>query len=137
MPKLSGGPPYEGVQPLFDLARFPNCYVKFSTVSIDAAMAGRSTTPEFFRCLVDRFGARRQADRLGFGNDVELHEQASEIDLLRPLVDDDAHGAVVAMGAHIDDRARERPFPKRGHRDQELSFQTGRRRRVRPSHDSL
>ena len=59
MPKLSGGPPYEGVQPLLDLGRFPNCYVKFSTVSIDAAMAGRSTTAEFFRRLVDRFGARR------------------------------------------------------------------------------
>lgn len=59
VPKLSGGPPYEGAQPLFDLGRFPNCYVKFSTVSIDAAMAGRSTTSEFFPRLIDRFGARR------------------------------------------------------------------------------
>jgi L-fuconolactonase len=58
-PKLSGGPPYAEVQPLFDLARFPNCYLKLSTVSIDAAMAGRSTSAEFFRRLVDHFGARR------------------------------------------------------------------------------
>ncbi len=58
-PKLSGGPPYAEAKPLFDLARFPNCYVKFSTVSIDAAMAGRSTCAEFFRRLVDCFGARR------------------------------------------------------------------------------
>jgi L-fuconolactonase len=58
-PNLSGGPPYDEVQPLFDLARFPNCYVKFSTVSIYAAMAARSTSAEFFRRLVDRFGARR------------------------------------------------------------------------------
>ena len=83
-----------------------------------------------------RFGARRQADRLGFGHDVELHQEPAEIDLLRPLIDDDAHGAVVAMGAHIDDRARERAFPERGHRNQELSFQTGRRRGVCPSHAS-
>ncbi len=58
-PKLSGGPPYAEVQPLFDLARFPNCYLKISTVSIDAAMAGHSTGAEFFRRLVDTFGARR------------------------------------------------------------------------------
>ena len=76
-------------------------------------------------------GARRQADRLGFRHDVELRQKSAEIDLLRPLVDDDAHGAVVAMGAHIDDRARERTFPERRHRNQELSFQTGRRRSVR------
>jgi L-fuconolactonase len=56
-PDLRGGPPYSSIQPLFDLARFPNCYVKFSTVSIDAAMAGKSTAPEFFRRLVDSFGA--------------------------------------------------------------------------------
>jgi L-fuconolactonase len=58
-PNLSGGPPYAEVKPLFDLARFPNCYVKFSSVSIYAATAGRSTSREFFRLLVDRFGARR------------------------------------------------------------------------------
>jgi hypothetical protein len=53
------------------------------------------------------------------------------------MVDDDSHGAVVAMGAHINDGARERAFPERRHRDQELSFQTGRRRRIRLSHDRL
>jgi L-fuconolactonase len=58
-PRLSGGPPYAEVQPLFELARFPNCYLKFSTVSIDAAMAGRSSAAEFFRRLVDCFGARQ------------------------------------------------------------------------------
>lgn len=57
-PDLRGGPPYSEVKPLFDLADFPDCYVKFSTVSICAAMAGRSTCAEFFRRLVDSFGAR-------------------------------------------------------------------------------
>ena len=50
-----------------------------------------------------RLGARRQADRLGFGHDVKLRQEAAELDLLRSLIDDDAHGAVVAMGAHIND----------------------------------
>jgi len=43
MPQLGNGPPYTAIQPLFDLARFPNCLMKFSTVNIDAAMKGRST----------------------------------------------------------------------------------------------
>jgi L-fuconolactonase len=58
MPNLKWGPPYQAAQPLFDLARFPNCYVKFSTVSIYAAMAGKSSPAEFFRRLLDRFGPR-------------------------------------------------------------------------------
>ena len=82
-------------------------------------------------------GARRQADRLGFRHDVELGQELAELDLLRPVIDDDAHGAVLAMGAHVDDRARKWTFPQRGHRDQELSLQTGRRRGVRPFHNRL
>jgi len=58
-PRLSGGPPYAQVTPLFELARFSNCYLKLSTVSIYAATAGRSTSAEFFRRLVDTFGVRR------------------------------------------------------------------------------
>ncbi len=58
-PDLRGGPPYSAIQPLFDLARFPNCYIKFSTVSIDAAMSGKSTCAAFFPRLLDRFGAHR------------------------------------------------------------------------------
>jgi hypothetical protein len=83
------------------------------------------------------FGARRQPDRIGFRHDVELRQKLAEIDLLGPVIDDDAHGAVVAMGAHVDDGACERTFAKRRHRDQELSFQTRRRWRIRLSHDRL
>ncbi len=59
MPQLSDGPPYSAIQPLFDLARFPNCLMKFSTVNIYAAMKDRSTCAEFFRRVVDRFGPQR------------------------------------------------------------------------------
>ena len=59
MPQLGGGLPYDDIQPLLDLARFANCYVKFSTVNIYAAMEGRSTCAGFFRPVVDRFGPHR------------------------------------------------------------------------------
>jgi predicted TIM-barrel fold metal-dependent hydrolase len=59
VPALSAGPPYDCVQPLFELVRFPNLYLKFSSVSLYAARRGKSTPKEFFSCLIDRFGARR------------------------------------------------------------------------------
>jgi predicted TIM-barrel fold metal-dependent hydrolase len=58
-PRLDEGPPYAGAQPLFDLARFPNLYLKFSSVTMYAAARGASTPQEFFRRLRDAFGARR------------------------------------------------------------------------------
>src|SRR5580700_6430001 len=91
------------------------------------------TAPQYAHGL----GARRQADRIGFRHDVELRQKLAEIDLLGPMIDDDPHGAVVAMGAHVDDGACERTLAKRRHRDQELSFQTRRRWRIRLSHDRL
>lgn len=59
VPRLSAGPPYGSVQPLFELVRFPNLYLKFSSVSLYAARRGKSTPKEFFTRLIDRFGARR------------------------------------------------------------------------------
>ena len=59
VPRLSAGPPYDSVQPLFDLVRFPKLYLKFSSVTLYAAARGRSTPGEFFRCLLDSFGAAR------------------------------------------------------------------------------
>lgn len=59
MPELDEGPPYRSIQPLFDLARFPNLHLKFSTVSVYAARKGKSTPKEFFRRALDLFGPRR------------------------------------------------------------------------------
>ncbi len=59
LPRLSDGPPYETLGPLFDLARFPNLYLKFSTETLYAARRGRSTPKEFFSRLLERFGATR------------------------------------------------------------------------------
>jgi predicted TIM-barrel fold metal-dependent hydrolase len=59
VPLLSDGSPYDSVQPLFELVRFPNLYLKFSSVSLYAARKGKSTPKEFFTKLVDIFGAKR------------------------------------------------------------------------------
>jgi L-fuconolactonase len=57
--RKSGGPPYDGAQPLFDLARFPNLYLKFSSINLYAASGGKSYAREFFSRLLDCFGASR------------------------------------------------------------------------------
>jgi L-fuconolactonase len=57
LPRLREGPPYDSVESLFELARFPNLYLKFSTETLYAARRGRSTPKEFFSRLLERFGA--------------------------------------------------------------------------------
>jgi L-fuconolactonase len=59
LPRLSDGPPYDSLQPLFELLRFSNLHLKFSTETLYAARRGRSTPKEFFSRLLERFGARR------------------------------------------------------------------------------
>ena len=63
-PRLAEGPPYGTVRPLFELARFPNLYLKFSSVTFYSAATGKSTPGEFFRRLLDIFGP----DRLLWGS---------------------------------------------------------------------
>jgi L-fuconolactonase len=59
LPNLADGAPYEAVKPLFEMARYPNVYLKFSTVSIYEAGRGKSRPREFFARLLDGFGAER------------------------------------------------------------------------------
>lgn len=59
LPRLDDGPPYDSIRPLFELARFPNLYLKFSSVSMYAASKGKSTPRGFFARLLDAFGAKR------------------------------------------------------------------------------
>jgi L-fuconolactonase len=77
VPRLSGGPPYDGAQALFDLAQFPNLYVKFSSVNLYAASRGTSNVREFFSRLLDCFGASRMMWGSNFPatNDRSLKEQ--------------------------------------------------------------
>ena len=60
LPRLDDGPDFEKEQPLFDLARFPNFYGKFSSWTIAAAAKnGKRGCAESFRRLIDTFGAHR------------------------------------------------------------------------------
>lgn len=59
MPRLDEGAPYGSIEPLFAMAKYPNVYLKFSSVTMDSAQKGKSTPRDFFRILLDRFGARR------------------------------------------------------------------------------
>jgi L-fuconolactonase len=77
LPRLSGGPPYDDAQPLFDLARFPNLYLKFSSINLYAASGGKSNAREFFSRLLESFGASRMMWGSNFPatNDRSLKEQ--------------------------------------------------------------
>jgi L-fuconolactonase len=60
MPRLDDGPDFEREQALFDLAPFPNFYGKFSSWTIAAAAKnGKRGCVDFFRRLIDSFGAHR------------------------------------------------------------------------------
>jgi len=60
MPRLDNSPDFEKEQPLFDLARHRNFYGKFSSWTIAAAAKnGPRGGAEFFRRLIDAFGAHR------------------------------------------------------------------------------
>jgi predicted TIM-barrel fold metal-dependent hydrolase len=92
LPRLDDGPPYAATSPLFDLARFPNLYLKFSTVSIYAASKGRSRASDFFRRLLDRFGPQRMMWGSNFPatHDRSLKEQLElALDALSFTTEDD------------------------------------------------
>jgi cobalamin biosynthesis protein CobT len=55
--------------------------------------------------------------------DIQLIQQLAETDIWRAMIDDDAHGAVGGMRAHIDDGARETRVSHRRHRDQQLAVE--------------
>jgi len=60
LPRLDDAPDFANEQPLLDLARFPNFYGKFSSWTIAAAAKnGNRGCAQFFRRLIDTFGAHR------------------------------------------------------------------------------
>jgi len=63
-PELDDGGPYAKAQALFDLARFPNLFFKYTTHNVRESAAGASTPQAFLRRAVDVFGA----DRIAWGS---------------------------------------------------------------------
>ena len=60
-PPIEDGPPYTGAAFLFDLARYPNVYLKLTTRNVMDARGGKATPATFFARLVQEFGASRIA----------------------------------------------------------------------------
>jgi L-fuconolactonase len=60
-PPVEDGPPYKGAQFLFDLARYPNIYLKLTTNNVRDSRKGKATPETFFPQLVKTFGASRIA----------------------------------------------------------------------------
>ncbi|HYS68434.1 MAG TPA: amidohydrolase family protein [Paraburkholderia sp.] len=60
-PNLEDGPPYASAEPLFELARYDNVYLKLSSVIIRHARAGKATPESFFPRVLREFGAKRIA----------------------------------------------------------------------------
>jgi predicted TIM-barrel fold metal-dependent hydrolase len=64
--KLDEGPPYGGSQSFFELAKFPNFYLKATPTTFRGAQVGKSTPQAFIKKLVSVFGA----DHIAFGSDL-------------------------------------------------------------------
>lgn len=69
-PVLEDGPPYAAAQGLFDLAKYPNVYLKLTPRSFALAETGKSTSEAFFGALVAAFGA----NRIAYGSNLPANE---------------------------------------------------------------
>jgi predicted TIM-barrel fold metal-dependent hydrolase len=78
-PKLEDGPPYETAKALFEMARFPNLYLKLTPRIVAIARMGNATPETYFPALVAAFGA----DRMAWGSNLPANEGP-----MRALVDD-------------------------------------------------
>jgi L-fuconolactonase len=59
--EMSDGPPYAAAAPLFELARYPNVYLKVTHRNFEESRNGKATPETFFRRLIEEFGANRIA----------------------------------------------------------------------------
>lgn len=78
-PPIADGEPYLGAQFLFDLARFPNLYLKMTSRNSKEAQSGKATPETFFGRVVKEFGA----NRIAWGSNFPASEGS-----LRDIVDD-------------------------------------------------
>ncbi|QPN48002.1 amidohydrolase [Pseudomonas sp. p106] len=69
-PDLEGGAPYAACAGLFDLAKYPNVYLKITPKTFELAQAAPGGSEAFFPHLVKVFGA----DHLAFGSNYPASE---------------------------------------------------------------
>ncbi len=67
---LADGPPYKAAEWLFELAAYPNLYLKLTTRTVEEASEGQSRPEAFFPRIVETFGA----NRIAFGSNFPAHE---------------------------------------------------------------
>jgi predicted TIM-barrel fold metal-dependent hydrolase len=60
-PQLVDGPPYAADDKFFDLARYPQVFLKLTPLNVTPKQWGKATPETFFRKLIDTFGANRIA----------------------------------------------------------------------------
>jgi predicted TIM-barrel fold metal-dependent hydrolase len=60
-PPIAEGEPYAGSQYLFDLAKYPNVYLKMTTLNVRASRKENGSPETFFPLLVSKFGSSRIA----------------------------------------------------------------------------
>jgi len=60
-PKLTDGPPFAADQPFFELANYPQVFLKVTPVNVDAKDWGKATPQTFFGAVIKAFGASRIA----------------------------------------------------------------------------
>jgi L-fuconolactonase len=60
-PQIEDGPPYRLAQDFFDLAKFPNIYLKLTPSGLAAARKGKATLETYVARLVQEFGSNRIA----------------------------------------------------------------------------
>jgi predicted TIM-barrel fold metal-dependent hydrolase len=63
-PQLTDGPPYAADRELFDLARYPNVFLKVTPLNVSPASWGKASPETFFGKLIAAFGA----DRIAWGS---------------------------------------------------------------------
>jgi L-fuconolactonase len=95
-PVLSDGPPYRAASWLFELAAYPNIFLKLTSRTIEQAAGGASISEAFFPRLVAAFGAHRMA----WGSNFPAHEGP-----MKRLLDEARHGL-----ASLSDADREMIF---------------------------
>ena len=59
--EAADGPPFNAAKPLFELARYPNVYLKLTHRPIEESLKGKSTPEAFFGQVVQEFGSQRIA----------------------------------------------------------------------------
>src|SRR5262249_51343594 len=86
-PVLSDGPPYEAARWLFELAVYPNLFLKLTSRTVEQAADGASRPEAFFPRLVTAFGA----ERIAWGSNFPAHAGPMS------RIVDDAEGALACL----------------------------------------